>query len=602
MRRVLIRVFIATAVLASATTASAQSGASGGSSDSTRVVPTSSGDTGIWWVPTARVLDHKMWNLSFYEVNTDDGQGFTDVTRLPVTFGVGVGHHVEFFGNWSVVTRIDRDTRPLFFPTDPSSQTTGTGGGITADNPLVPAAWSGSQIGDLWLGGKVSLMDARKNMPFSVAGRAQIKLATGDKASGASTGKTDYQFDGIVTGHHGMFDVSGFVGVIVRGDPAGYTLTNGLRWGVGTAIPAGHSFSINGELVGEHYLTQPITAPTVQPLGADGSLVPAQTYLKDPLVVNLGVTWFARSGFFIGVGGSVNLSMADRNEAKILGQTPFSSNGFGDKSGIQARIGYAPGSRRTDASTMSAAAAKAPKKGAVAVPTPTPTPPPVPAPTPTPTPTPRPTPPPPPPPPPNRPPTLDVSCDPCRIQVGQTSNVRANANDPDGDALNYRWSAPQGTFANAGAASTVFTGTQPGTARASMTVSDGKGGTITKSVDIEVIAKPEYEIEPILFAFDKSTLNAKAIKTLTQVIQIMQDHPEVSVVIEGHTDSKGSSPYNMALSERRTKAVYDYLRKHKIDARRMSTAFYGKDRPLNDNSTAELRQLNRRAIIVIKVP
>jgi hypothetical protein len=44
-----------------------------------------------------------------------------------------------------------------------------------------------------------------------------------------------------------------------------------------------------------------------------------------------------------------------------------------------------------------------------------------------------------------------VACDPCRVQVGKTANVRATARDEDGDALTYRWSSPQGAVANAGA-------------------------------------------------------------------------------------------------------------------------------------------------------
>jgi outer membrane protein OmpA-like peptidoglycan-associated protein len=78
-----------------------------------------------------------------------------------------------------------------------------------------------------------------------------------------------------------------------------------------------------------------------------------------------------------------------------------------------------------------------------------------------------------------------------------------------------------------------------------VTVSDGKGGTITKFVDIEVVAKPEYHFDDILFAFDKSTLDAAAIKLLTKDIQVLNEHPELTLVIEGHTGSIGTNQYNM---------------------------------------------------------
>src|SRR5262245_56102719 len=51
---------------------------------------TVSGDTGLWLVPTAETLDKKKWSFSFNQVNFDDGQGFTDVNRFPVTFGIGL--------------------------------------------------------------------------------------------------------------------------------------------------------------------------------------------------------------------------------------------------------------------------------------------------------------------------------------------------------------------------------------------------------------------------------------------------------------------------------------------------------------------------------
>jgi len=64
---------------------------------------TVSGDTGLWLVPTAETLVRKKWSLSFNTVNFDDGQGFTDVNRFPLTFAVGLGHGIEIFGNWNTV-------------------------------------------------------------------------------------------------------------------------------------------------------------------------------------------------------------------------------------------------------------------------------------------------------------------------------------------------------------------------------------------------------------------------------------------------------------------------------------------------------------------
>src|SRR5690349_11715148 len=117
---------VAAPALAQTTPPSTQSS----SSTETRPATVSvNGDTGLWFVPTAEVLPSKKWSVSFYRENEDYGQGFTDATKFPLSFGVGIGNRFELFGSLTIVTRIDRDTRPLFF-TSPSGSPNGAGGGI----------------------------------------------------------------------------------------------------------------------------------------------------------------------------------------------------------------------------------------------------------------------------------------------------------------------------------------------------------------------------------------------------------------------------------------------------------------------------------------
>jgi hypothetical protein len=92
---------------------------------------TTSGDTGLWFVPTGEVLPAKRWSLSAYRVNFDRDQGFSDVSDWPVTFGVGAGDRAEFFGAWTLVRRIDRDVRPLFVPGEPIA------GGVVNEHPSI---------------------------------------------------------------------------------------------------------------------------------------------------------------------------------------------------------------------------------------------------------------------------------------------------------------------------------------------------------------------------------------------------------------------------------------------------------------------------------
>ena len=95
------------------------SGAQAPPTDTRPATTSATGDTGLWFVPTAETLPARNWSLSAYRVNFDYEQGFTDVSRFPITFGVGLADRVELFGSFTAITRIDRDLRPLFVPTLP---------------------------------------------------------------------------------------------------------------------------------------------------------------------------------------------------------------------------------------------------------------------------------------------------------------------------------------------------------------------------------------------------------------------------------------------------------------------------------------------------
>ena len=100
------------------------------------------------------------------------------------------------------------------------------------------------------------------------------------------------------------------------------------------------------------------------------------------------------------------------------------------------------------------------------------------------------------------------------------------------------------------------------------------------------------------FDFNKATIKPSGRDVLDGAVKTLRDNPSLHVVVEGHTDSVGSDKYNEKLSERRAKAVRDYLVREGIDASRMTTRGYGKSRPVASNDTAEGRAQNRRAEIV----
>jgi OOP family OmpA-OmpF porin len=98
------------------------------------------------------------------------------------------------------------------------------------------------------------------------------------------------------------------------------------------------------------------------------------------------------------------------------------------------------------------------------------------------------------------------------------------------------------------------------------------------------------------FAFDSSILSAKAHERIDAFAAFIKSNDDAikQVEIAGHTDAKGSNEYNLWLSERRAKAVYDKLVDKGISQKLMIYKGYGEDKPLVSNDTEENRALNRR--------
>lgn len=288
------------------------------------------GDTGLWFLPTAEVLPNRKFSLSLYRANRDDGQGYTDVSHFPISVAFGLGNRAEIFGSWTAVTRIDRDSRPLFFGSEE-----GTGGGIVNEHPLVRQQWSGNKRGDLRVGAKINLLSQADGGPMAFAVRGSIKAPTGDEESGASTGKMDFLIDAVASTDARIAEFTAMAGFIRRGNPDGFDLTDGIRWGVGAAFGHRSPVSLTFELHGEKYRSDLITAPA-NFIADDGSVAPIVSDVKSPVYANLGLTWQAPGGFFIGGGLNYSSSVKDR----------LDGSGFRDKLGIQARIGYHPGVRK----------------------------------------------------------------------------------------------------------------------------------------------------------------------------------------------------------------------------------------------------------------
>ncbi len=103
----------------------------------------------------------------------------------------------------------------------------------------------------------------------------------------------------------------------------------------------------------------------------------------------------------------------------------------------------------------------------------------------------------------------------------------------------------------------------------------------------------------VLFAVNSSTLKPGGYDELNRVAKVLNQYPQTTITIAGHTDSTGSEAYNQKLSERRAEAVKTALVNMGVNTARMTTIGYGKGRPIADNSTEAGRQMNRRVESVI---
>lgn len=103
-----------------------------------------------------------------------------------------------------------------------------------------------------------------------------------------------------------------------------------------------------------------------------------------------------------------------------------------------------------------------------------------------------------------------------------------------------------------------------------------------------------WVFKDIKFEFDKASLMQSCYPILDNIYEILNDHPEINVEIQGHTDSVGTDEYNLDLSQRRAQTVMQYLNAKGISAARMTARGYGESQPIDTNATDAGRANNRR--------
>lgn len=104
----------------------------------------------------------------------------------------------------------------------------------------------------------------------------------------------------------------------------------------------------------------------------------------------------------------------------------------------------------------------------------------------------------------------------------------------------------------------------------------------------------------VFFGYDQYDLTSEARMTVERQAQWLKTFPNVSVMVEGHCDERGTREYNLALGEKRALAVRNYLIANGVEPSRVQTISYGKERPAilgsDDGSWAQ----NRRGVLVVQ--
>jgi len=212
-------------------------------------------------------------------------------------------------------------------------------------------------------------------------------------------------------------------------------------------------------------------------------------------------------------------------------------------------------------------------------------------------------PPPPPPPPPPASPTAAISVSPDTIQTGQSATLTwqtSNATDVSIDGIG----------------AVQPNGSQQVTPADSMTyhlVAKGSGGTQEASARLTVSQAPPpaaatpsptdedlfgHSVKDVYFDYDKSDIRGDQSASIQSDVAFLNQHPNIGFTIEGHCDDRGSTEYNLALGDQRASSVKNALTTGGINASRIKTISYGKEKPfcLEDNEACW--QQNRRGHFV----
>jgi peptidoglycan-associated lipoprotein len=212
-------------------------------------------------------------------------------------------------------------------------------------------------------------------------------------------------------------------------------------------------------------------------------------------------------------------------------------------------------------------------------------------------------PPPPPPPPAAASPTAAISVSPDTVQPGQSATLTwqtSNATDVSIDGIGAV--QPSGSQSVSPTDSTTYHlvakgagGTQEATTRLTVTQPPPPAAAAPSPTDEDLFGR---NVKDIYFDYDKSNIRADQDASIQADMLFLNQHPNVSFTIEGHCDDRGSTEYNLALGDQRASSVKNALTTAGINASRIKTISYGKEKPFCLEENEACWQQNRRGHFV----
>ena len=213
--------------------------------------------------------------------------------------------------------------------------------------------------------------------------------------------------------------------------------------------------------------------------------------------------------------------------------------------------------------------------------------------------------PPPPPPPAPAAPTASISVSPSSIQAGQSASLTwqtSNATDVSIDGIGAVQANGSQTVSPTDSTTYHLTakgagGTQEATARLTVAAAPPPPPPPTPSVTDEDLFN--QNIKDVYFDYDKSDVRGDQQGSVQADVQFLGQHTNMNITIEGHCDERGSTEYNIALGDKRASAVKNALTAGGVNASRIKTISYGKEKPFCTESNEQCWQQNRRGHFVM---